>query len=138
MKAKVALTGVGLVLLIIALIVYYLYNKPHTGISNIDTDVNITSTDFYKDFQQDETLANKKYLNKVIEVTGKVSDVQNTNGSQIIFLGSGDDMGGISCKLSNDESNKKPMPKVSATITIKGKCSGYTMDVNLVDCIIKL
>ena len=66
-----------------------------------------------------------------------MSDIQNVNGSQIILLGSAEAMGGVSCKLSNEEKDKKITAKKSTTVTIKGRCSGYLMDVNLVDCILK-
>ena len=106
------------------------------GVADIEADVRMTATDLYDDFQHDETLANKKYLNKVIEVTGTVSEVQNVNGSQIILLDSGRDMGGISGQLANDKNNKADIKK-STIITVKGKCSGFLIDVNLVDCVLK-
>ena len=88
-------------------------------------------------YQNDEATANKKYLNKVIEVTGNIADIQNVNGSQIILLSTKDEMGGVNCQLSNSEKDKDITLKKSTTITIKGRCSGYLMDVNLVDCILK-
>ena len=136
-KVKPALAGIAILLIIFASIGWYLYNKPHQGISNAETDLHITSVDLYNDFQRNETLANQKYLNKIIEVTGNISDVKNVNGSKIIFLNSNEAMGEVSCKLSNDDNPKNITAKKSTTITIKGKCTGYTMDVNLVDCIIK-
>lgn len=138
MKVKLALAAGGIVLLIISAAVgWYLYNKPHTGVENVEADIHITAADLYNDFEHDEALANKKYLNKVIEVTGNVSEVQNVNGSQIILLSSTSDAGGVSCQLTNDENNKKSTVKKSTTITIKGRCSGYLMDVNLVDCLLE-
>jgi len=138
MKVKLAIAAGSVIILIICVAVgWYIYNKPHQGVADIKPDVRITAADLYNDFQHDESLANKKYLNKVIEVTGAVSEVQNVNGSQIILISSGGDMGGISCQLANDENNKKVDIKKSATITVKGKCSGFLMDVNLVDCVLK-
>ena len=138
MKVKLAIAaGIVILLLIGAAVAWRLYNKPHMGVANIETDMRMSAADLYNDFQRDETLANKKYLNKVIEVSGNVSEIQNVNGSQIILLSSTGDMGGVSCQLTNDENNKKLTIKKSTTITVKGKCSGYLMDVNLVDCVLK-
>lgn len=136
-KIKPVLAGVGILLVIFALIGWYLYNKPHTGISNIDAEMKTAAADLFNEFQRDEAAANKKYLNKVIEVTGNIADIQNVNGSQIIFLSSNDAMGGVSCRLNNADNKKNAIPGKSATVIIKGRCSGYTMDVNLVDCILK-
>ena len=136
MKVKLAIVAGSLVILLIcAAVGWYLY-KPHKGVADTEADIHIIAADLYNDFQRDENLANKKYLNKVIEVTGTVSEVQNVNGSQVILLSSGADMGGLSCQLANEENNKKIIKK-SATITVKGKCTGFLMDVNLVDCVLK-
>ena len=138
MKVKLAIVaGCVIICAAIAWYLYNEYNEPHKGVADIRSDIQITATDLYSDFQSNETNANKKYLNKVIEVTGNVSEVQNVNGSQIILLSSAGNMGGVSCQLTNDENNKKKIVKKSTTITIKGKCSGYLMDVNLVDCELK-
>lgn len=130
------IAGILLIIIVCAAAGWYLYNKPHEGVGNVEADIRISATDLFNDYQKDENLANKKYLNKVIEVTGNVSDLQNVNGSQLILLSSNSDDGGVSCQLTNDEKNKIPVKK-SATITIKGKCTGYLMDVNLVDCVLK-
>ncbi|MEO6329451.1 MAG: hypothetical protein ABIO55_10975 [Ginsengibacter sp.] len=137
MKFKLALAGTGILLIIFSSIGWYMYNKPHAGISNIEADVHITAASLYNDFLLDEATANKKYLNKIIEVTGNISDIQKLYGSQIILLGSDEALGGVSCKLSNDENDKNSTAKILTTVTIKGKCSGYLMDVNLVDCVLK-
>lgn len=137
MKIKLALAGIGILLLILAAVGWYLYNKPHAGVANIEADVSVTAAQLYKDFQQDETLANKKYLNKVIEVSGNIADVQHINDVQIILLNSGETLGGVSCRLNNSDNNKNYTVKKSGKLTVKGRCSGYLMDVNLVDCIIK-
>lgn len=137
MRVKLAIiAGILAIIIIMAVTGWYIYNKPHQGIADAVTDMQITATDLYSDFQKDENLANKKYLNKIIEVTGNVAEVQNVNGSQIILLSSTSDMGGVSCQLTKDGNNKKTVKK-STTVTVKGKCSGYLMDVNLVDCVLK-
>jgi DNA/RNA endonuclease YhcR with UshA esterase domain len=138
MRVKLAvILGILGVLIIVAAVGWYMYNKPHEGVAGVPADVQLTAHDLYDDFQKDENLANKKYLNKVVEVTGKVSDVQNVNGSYIILLSSTSDMGGVSCQLMKDESNKAKSVKKTDSLTIKGKCSGYLMDVNLVDCVLR-
>ena len=138
MKVKLAIVaGCIVICAAIGWFIYNMYNEPHKGVADVKPDIQTTAADLYNDFQRDETAANKKYLNKVIEVTGNVSEVQNVNGSQIILLSSTGDMGGISCQLTNDENSKRNIVKKSTIITVKGKCSGYLMDVNLVDCVLK-
>jgi len=137
MNLKRALSA-GIILLIICVASgLYLYNKPHKSVADLDASIQISADSLYNDYQNDENNANKKYLNKVIEVTGTISDIQNVNGSQIILLSASQSLGGISCRLFNNGNNKPITNKKNTTITVKGKCSGFLMDVDLVDCVVK-
>ncbi len=135
MKAKPVVAGACIVLAVLAAVGWYLYNKPHSGLAGVNADVQVTASQLYNDFEVNEALANKKYLNKVIEVKGNIADIQNENGSQIILLSTDKSLGGVSCRLMNAKNNIAF--KKFETVTIKGKCSGYLMDVNLVDCLLK-
>lgn len=115
----------------------YYFNKPHSGISNERPAFVITALDLYNEFNQNEISANKKYLNKVLSVKGIVSNIQTLNGQDLIQLNSGDNAGGISCLESKSEVNNSSMLKPGQMVSIKGKCSGFLMDVNLVDCIVE-
>jgi hypothetical protein len=122
-----------LILLCIAVWGVYEYKKPHTDAGNKTTDVQIDAVTLYNDFAKNETSANTKYLDKIIEVTGKVDDVQNTNGALVITLNADQMMGGISCKMFDSTNNSL---KKGDKIIIKGKCAGLLSDVNLVDCVL--
>jgi hypothetical protein len=138
MKVKLAIAaGIALLLIIVAIIGWYIYNKPHQGIAGSKTDITIKAGDLYKDFERNEAVANKKYLNKIIEVTGNIAEVQDVNGTSVILLEAENEAGGISCQLTNDENNKKILEKKPSEVTVKGKCSGFLIDVNLVDCVLR-
>jgi len=109
---------------------FYEYQKPHTGAGDKTTDVKIDAVSLYQEFSKNETAANGKYLDKIIEVTGTIDDIQETNGALVITLNANQPMGGISCKMffANNNSFKK-----GQQITIKGKCAGLLSDVTLVD-----
>lgn len=131
------------IFLIIAIIIvfaigygFYLYYKPRADITNIKASVNITATDFYSQYQSNETSADKKYLDKIIEVKGIVADVQQTDSSLSVEL-KATDSGGINCSITYNKSEKPIAPEKGTSITIKGRCSGFLMDVNLVDCVIE-
>jgi hypothetical protein len=121
-----------LILLCIAVWAVYEYKKPHTDAGNKTTDVQTDAVTLYNDFAKNETSANAKYLDKIIEVTGTVDDIQKANGALVVMLSANQMMGGISCKMfdSTNASFKK-----GDRIIIKGKCSGLLSDVNLVDCV---
>jgi hypothetical protein len=128
----------GMILLIICIAGgICLFNKPHKSVADLDASIQMSADSLYNDYQHNESNANKKYLNNVIEVRGTISEIEIVNGSQIILFNSSHPTGGISCKLFNNENNIPITNKKNVTITVKGKCSGFLMDVNLVDCVVK-
>ena len=133
MKKKL-LFFIGILLLAIAGWGYYLYNKPRTGVEDKQPDITIAATDLYKQYSTDETTANQKYLNKIISVSGIADEVNKTDSMYTILLKGDADMGGVSCNLFNTKTITITKGK---TITIKGKCTGFLMDVALTDCIIE-
>ena len=135
-RKHAVLAGVAIVILALAGMGLYWYNKPHTGVGNKAPDVQISAADLYSAYQRDEINADKKFLNKIVEVTGEVTEVQNTSGSIIVTLGVPGEMGGVNCRLTTVGKNPDTTSYQTKIITIKGKCSGFLMDVNLVDCVI--
>ena len=126
---------IAIVLLLLIAWGFYLYNKPHTDVSNIAASVSISAQELYQQFEQDETSANKKYLDKVIEVKGVVNEVQRSDTTLNILLSGGNGMGGINCSIAkknlSDNIHKNEM------VRIKGRCTGFLLDVSLVDCVIE-
>ncbi|MBW8684990.1 OB-fold putative lipoprotein [Chitinophaga rhizophila] len=114
---------------------YYLYNKPRTSASEVKTDKQVTAEKLYEEFTKNEQQANSLYVNKVLEVTGTVADVQTTGSAVSILLSAqAGGMGGVNCTLATGADGK--LPEVGHTITIKGLCTGVLMDVSIVDATI--
>ena len=64
-----------IVLLVISIggyIGYKMYNKPFDVMKDMKEDFSMTAEDLYNQFDANEEEANKKYLNKIILVSGKV------------------------------------------------------------------
>lgn len=127
------------IVIIVVLVVawgLYLYNKPHTDVKDIQASVTTTAADFYNEFQQDENAANKKYLDKVVAVKGVVAQVEKSDTTMNILLRAGDEMGGVNCSISKNGINTL-FVHTNDSVTIKGRCAGFLLDVSLVDCVIE-
>jgi hypothetical protein len=126
---------VALLCLIVAGTGYYLYNKPRTAASAARTDKQITALKLYSDFTKDEKWANRNYVNKVLEVTGTVTDVQKTgNAVSVLLAGDVNGMGGVNCSIV--PATDGALPQVGESVLIKGMCTGLLMDVSIVDATI--
>ena len=133
MKKKI-LFFIGILLLCLAGWGYYIYNKPRTGVAGKQPDITITAADLYKQYSDNEAAANQKFLNKIISVTGAAEEINKSDSTYTILLKSDTDMGGISCSLFDNKTAIVPKGK---PVTVKGKCTGYLMDVALTDCVIE-
>jgi precorrin-6B methylase 1 len=120
--------------LIGAAIGLYLWNKPHKMVENA-RGVAISAVQLAKDYTANEQTANAKYLNKALEVSGTVSEIdKNQDGGLMVILDSGDPMTGVQCTMREKGVNVAK----GQQLTVKGFCSGSGITgVSLTDCIIK-
>jgi hypothetical protein len=110
-----------------------MYNKPHRNVQDAKA-LTIAATKLAADYENNEPEANSQYLDKILEVSGEISDIsKNQKGEQVITL-RGTDLSGIICTL---EATVQTAIKPGASIMIKGICSGYLTDVVLVRCMVQ-
>jgi hypothetical protein len=111
----------------------YMYNKQHTDTAKTKPDYIVTSIALQKEFEDNETAASAKYINKIVEVSGTIASVKlSENNSVSITLISGSDMSSVICTFTTLADSSKL--KAGDKVTIRGECSGYLMDVLLNNC----
>lgn len=133
---RLAFIGVIILVIIISITAYYRYNQPRQNVAAQDADVTMNATQLYQQYNEHEPEANKKYLDKIVEVKGKVSEVQNNNGLIVLLINAGNGMGGINCSMKDKSSVTNMQQVKDKEVVVKGKCTGFLMDVNLVDCVL--
>ncbi|MDF1550559.1 MAG: hypothetical protein P1P88_22245 [Bacteroidales bacterium] len=136
MKKKIAAFGL-IFLTIIGIFIYYLgFYAERPDIYSEQTEQKISATELFNKFEQDENQANATYIDKIIEVSGTIAEIQkNQDNNLIIILRENDEMFGVICTMKEhklDTNNTNTRDKIS----IKGICKGYLSDVILNDCII--
>ena len=95
----------------------------------------ITAIALSKEYSANEKAADAKYLNKAIEVSGMVSEVEkNQDGGLMVILQTDDPMAGVQCTMRDPGAAAAK----GSQVTIKGFCSGNGITgVSLTDCVIK-
>lgn len=135
MKSAVRISVVIVLFLIVAgaAIGLYFYNLKPKDLSKTNPDYIVTSSRLQEEFESDEASASAKYINKILEVTGEIISAEETgNGSWNISLQTGSDFSKVICTFPSVES-----PVVfenGKSVTIRGECSGFLMDVLLNNC----
>lgn len=132
MNKKKIIIGILLLGVIGAFVGYKIYNKPHIDVSEVVADITISSNNILEEFTADEAKANSKYLEKIVAVSGEIAEIKIEKEKGIITLKTNDDFASILCHLSLDATKKMNSLKVGQTITLKGICTGFLMDVILV------
>ena len=111
---------------------YKMYNRPHANITESTPDITLTADTIIAAFSSDETKANSRYLDKILNITGIVSEFKLEKNKGIITLKTNQDFGSVLCHLSESASQNIHSLIVGQKITLKGVCTGYLMDVILV------
>jgi tRNA_anti-like len=119
---KTILVGILIAALGGAAFGYYMWNKPHRSVQNAG-GVKVTAADLLSQYIQDSAAANKKYTEKVVEVSGDVVEATpNQQNQPVIKLKTTQDGAFINCTFEEKTVTANP----GAKITVKGICSGYS------------
>ena len=132
---KVALFVVSFIAISAILAALYMFNLKHTDMAKAQPDFVVTSTVLQKEFEDNETSASAKYINKILEVSGNIASVAKADSNTLnISLKTGSDISSVICTLTvfGDISDLK----TGDEITLRGECSGFLMDVLLNNCAI--
>ena len=95
--------------------IYFTYNKPHTDFSKSRSEFTIESKDLISFYQIDIDNANAKYLDKILLLTGIVTETEEN----IIILDNG-----IVCSLDHSQVTNEKI-NLGSKISVKGRCIGY-------------
>jgi len=128
--------GIGILLICLAAWGIYTVYRPHRNVEGEDASATLSATSLYNEFSKNESQANQKWVGKVLEVKGTISSVTEAGNYISLNLAAGAD-GGVNCSVLKKDMPEGDKLNKGDAITVKGKCTGFLMDVNLVDCVIK-
>ncbi|MBK8610945.1 MAG: hypothetical protein IPL84_13635 [Chitinophagaceae bacterium] len=112
---------------------YKLYTKPHRNIEETKA-IPVSARELARAYENDETEANAKYLDKVLEIQGEINDVSTNQKGEPVITMKGTDLSGLICTL---EGKSVREIKPNKSVSIKGICTGFLTDVVLVRCILQ-
>ncbi len=122
-KKKILLSILVLVL-IGAAVYWYIATEKFSDTSKRQSAFTVNAMDFIREFQKDDSAANKKYREKIITVTGTISQLESpdtstvnvkfidTTGAYVIFAFQEQHLGEAKTLKEGD------------SVSIKGSCSG--------------
>lgn len=126
----------GSVILIAVAVLYYvfIYAAQHKRNVNDEKAIAISAVELVHAYNNNETEANAKYLNKALVVEGLIKEVgQNQEGNTTITIDGANDFSAVFCTLKESNNNVE----VNKKVNIKGVCIGFTSDVVITDAFIQ-
>jgi hypothetical protein len=133
-----------ILLIIIAVIVLFfagsfLYMRfmPEKNVLKETTDFTLSASNLAIEYENNPSVSDKKFIDRVIEVTGVISEISTDQNKCLVFiLREKESATGVLCTLSKKASKKAIRYKKGDTITLKGTCSGMLFEIVLNNCII--
>jgi len=133
LSVKIALFVVVFIAITAILVALIFYFKKHADLSKANPDFVVTATALQKEFEEDETTASAKYINKILELSGEIEYIARTDSNNLnISLKTDNEISSVICTFSMGKGPSDP--KAGDEITLRGICSGYLMDVLLNNC----
>jgi len=116
---------VGIVLIVGTAYFLYVWYKPARDVRD-ESAVTVKAGDLLKAFGANEK--EPKYLDKAVQVSGEVLEAKtNQQGKTVCILKTDDPFFGINCTFKDNQ-----ILKVGEQVIIKGICTGYLPDADVV------
>lgn len=115
---------------VLALLLVYgsakLLSRPAIDITVVNAEISMPSEDFSRAFREDENAFNKKYLHKVIQLQGEVTETGEDfeKGPYFALKGAEGDAFGIKCFFIRENAGDAKEVEDGDIVTMKGVCDG--------------
>ena len=136
MKKRFLWISLTAIVIVAGLILIYVFNKPRNDVADLPTDYTVEAARLVEEFTADDEKANNKYLEKVIEVSGVIAEinVSNNNTGSNCILRLTNEISGVICEFEPGQDKELGNYQIGDNVTVKGKYSGFLMDVVLNTC----
>lgn len=108
----------------------YQYFRPPMAVADMAPDLAEHAPVIGKHYMEDEIKADKLYLGKTIDISGRVAEVQTQDGKGATIYFASDDNGFPVSVLMSAGMSGSDSPKKGDSVLIRGVCTGFLMDVN--------
>ena len=114
------LLSVAVILLVAVGTGYYMYNKPAQDVESAEGK-KVLATALYESFAKDSAVAKKNYAEKILQVSGVITEVSTNQQKQaIILLKTNTDGASVNCTMEGPAEGLT----TGNTVEIKGICNG--------------
>lgn len=123
-KAVWILAGPVFVFISFLVMEKYIMNETFSDTAGIKADYSVSASDLIQEFTANDSAANKKYIEKIVNVHGTTSEVEIKSDSTINIKFADSTGSYISFSLEKDQYENAKNIKSGDVVSLKGSCSG--------------
>jgi hypothetical protein len=118
------------------------YYRTNEDLLQKSPDFSFSATELIAAFEKDTAASNRRYVDKVIAVSGNVKSIDGNGNPVVIALGETGQMSSIQCSMDSAHANTYNGVKEGDQLQIKGICTGgktedlFGTDVILNRCVV--
>jgi hypothetical protein len=122
------LKKVGLFFLVFIIVavgwIWYVFNEKYADTTQITPAFSVTALDLIHEFEKNDSLANKKYAEKIMVVSGEVSEVEGVDSTVNIKMADSTSGSYVIFAFQQQDKGLAEKVKLGEKVSIKGSCSG--------------
>jgi energy-coupling factor transporter transmembrane protein EcfT len=106
-----------------------LYNEKSPDYIHVNPDIKISTIAFIHEYETNDSAANIKYLDKVIETEGTIKKIEkDEKGFYTVVLGDTADLSSVRCSMDTLHNEDAAHLTAGSSATVRGKCTGFNKD----------
>jgi len=113
-------------------------SEPEPELEPVAEDLNVT--ELFKAYEEDDVVADERFVNKILRVTGVVSlvDAKNVSDTHYIRLAAseGDLMQSVQCLFDKKNASSLSQLEKGQVVTVQGRYNGSVIAMRIVDCVL--
>ena len=107
---------------------YREYTRKNIDLTNAHEDYAIAAPALIKEFETNDSSANKKFLGKTLLVTGALKDFSKDGNYLTLILGDTSSMSAVRCAMDTSHAVNQNDFTRGVPVNIKGSCTGFNKD----------
>ena len=136
-KIKILLLVTALLGSVALLLFVKEWNSPPNVVdTSAEIEISISSEDLLASFISDEAAASAAYVEKTIEVQGRVKEISFLNNRYTVILQGKGEFSCLMCDMNPEQMEQIQSIQKGDVITLRGICKGFLMDAILLNCIL--
>lgn len=136
-KIKILLLTIALLGGVALLLFVQEWNRaPNAVDTREEIEISISSEELLASFISDEAAASAAYVEKTIEVEGRIKEISFLNNRYTILLQGKGEYSCLMCDMNPEQMEQIQQLKKGDLITLRGICKGFLMDAILLNCIL--